>query len=70
LPADEAENLREERVLLEHLTVDGLVYDGFHDMIEVRIRGSIPRDREKMLAKLDKAIGDRAHLPPVYAFVE
>ena len=70
LPADEAENLREERVLLEHLTGDGLVYDGFHDMIEVRIRGSIPRDREKMLAKLDKAIGDRAHLPPVYAFVE
>lgn len=45
-------------------------YDGFHDMIEVRIRGSLPRDREKMLGKLDKAIGDRAHLPPVYAFVE
>lgn len=70
VPADEVDNLREERVLLEHLTVDGLVYDGFHDMIEVRVRGSLPRDREKMLAKLEKAIGDRESLPPVYAFVE
>lgn len=70
LPADEVENLREERHLLERLQVDGLVYDGFHDMIEVRIRGNLPRDREKMLAKLDKAISDRAGLPPIYAFVE
>ncbi len=70
VPADETENLREERVLLENLDVDGLVYDGFHDMIQIRIRGSLPCDREKMLAKLDKSIDDRTHLPPVYAFVE
>ena len=49
---------------------DEELYDGFHDMIQVRIRGSLPRDREKMLAKLDKTIGNRAHLQPVYAFVE
>ena len=69
-PADEVENLREELLLLSLLDVDGLEYDGFHDIIEFRVRGSLPRDREKMLAKLDKAIRERENLPPVYAFVE
>ena len=69
-PADEVENLREERLLLSLLDVDGLEYDGFHDIIEFRVRGSLPRDREKMLAKLDKTIKEREHLPPVYALVE
>lgn len=70
VPADEVENLREERLLLSLLEVDGLAYDGFHDIIEFRVRGSLPRDREKMLAKLDKEIKERENLPPVYAFVE
>lgn len=69
-PADEVENLREELLLLSLLDVDGLEYDGFHDIIGFRVRGSLPRDREKMLAKLDKAIRERENLPPVYAFVE
>ncbi len=69
-PADELENLQEERILLENLAVDGLEYDGFHDLIETRIRGTLPRDREKMLAKLDAAIRKQSALPTVYAFVE
>lgn len=69
-PADEVENLREERLLLSLLEVDGLAYDGFHDIIEFRVRGNLPHDRKKMLAKLDKAIEARENLPPVYAFVE
>ena len=69
-PAGEVENFREELLLLSLLDVDGLEYDGFHDIIEFRVRGSLPRDREKMLAKLDKAIQERENLPPVYAFVE
>ncbi len=69
-PADELENLREERLLLERLRVKDLDYDGFHDMIEVRIRGRLPRDREKMLNKLDAAIDRQAKSSPVFAFVE
>ncbi len=69
-PADELENLREERVLLENLQTDGLLYDGFHDMIEVRIRGALPHDREKMLAKLDAAIQRQELLPAVYSILD
>lgn len=70
VPADEVENLREERLLLSLLEVDGLEYDGFHDIIEFRVRGKVPRDRERMLEKLDKTIIERENLPPVFAVVE
>ena len=69
-PADEVENLREERRLLELLETDDLSYDGFHDLIEVRIRGRLPRDREKMLAKLDDTIAAWEMKAPVFAFVD
>lgn len=58
LPADELENLEEERRLLEWLQTDGLIYDGFHDYIEFRVKGVLPKDREKMLSKLDQAIAE------------
>lgn len=58
LPADELENLEEERRLLELLQTDGLIYDGFHDYIEFRVKGVLPKDREKMLSKLDQAIAE------------
>lgn len=67
LPADELENLREERRLLELLTAE-IKYDGFHDYVQVRVRGDLPRDREKMLAKLDKAMAEQERRAPVYAF--
>lgn len=55
VPADEQENLREERRLLELLTAE-LLYDGFHDFIEFRVRGRMPHDKERMLARLDTEI--------------
>lgn len=58
LPADELENLEEERRLLELLQTDGLIYDGFHDYIEFRVKGVLPKDRDKMLGKLDQAIAE------------
>ena len=55
-PADELENLREERQLLELLDIP-VSYDGFHDVvIERRFRGILPRDREKLLAQVDETI--------------
>ncbi|HIR06115.1 MAG TPA: radical SAM protein [Candidatus Copromonas faecavium] len=60
-PADELENLREEYRLLELLDVEIESYDGFHDNLEVRTRGQLPRDKEKMLHHLKEAI-DREEL--------
>ena len=58
VPASERENLEEERCLIELLAAD-ILYDGFHDFIEFRVRGRLPKDKEKMLARLE--IG-RAHV--------
>ena len=56
-PADEQENLREERRLLELLDVPDLKYDGFHDaVLELRFRGTLPKDREKLLDQVDRAL--------------
>lgn len=55
IPASERENLMEERCLLEGLDAD-ILYDGFHDFIRFRVRGRLPRDKEKMLAKLNEKI--------------
>ena len=64
VPADEQENLREERRLLELLDVPDLEYDGFHDVvIQQRFRGILPRDREKLLAQVDRTIADWEQQP-------
>lgn len=71
LPADELENLKEDRRLLELLVCpedQPIVYDGFHDKIEFRVRGTLPRDREKMLAKLDRAIEEYEGREPIFAY--
>ena len=70
VPADELENLREEQRLLELLETQGLTYDGFHDCIAVRVRGLLPRDRDRMLRKLESAVGEYEGKEPVYAVVE
>ena len=56
-------------VVLALLETDGLVYDGFHDCITFRVRGNLPQDREKMLRKLEAAIGEYEAKEPVFAFV-
>ena len=67
VPADEFENLLEERRLIESIEVP-LEYDGFHDCIEFRVRGTLPRDREKMLASVDEAIGKYQDKEPIFAY--
>ncbi len=68
-PATELENMLEERRLLELLTVPVDFYDGLHDYMEVRTKGRLPQDREKMLARLDIEIErkrERAKMYVVY----
>ena len=36
-------------------------------MLKVRVRGTLPQDREKMLKKFDEAISHWQTQPPVYA---
>ena len=68
VPATELENLQEERLLLERLTAEEpLEYDGFHDRIEFRVRGTLPGDREQMLARLEQAIEQYRNQEPVIA---
>lgn len=68
-PASELGNLIEDRRLIELLEVPGLIYDGFHDMVLCRVRGTLPQDREKMLQKLDQKIAELRDAPPVYAIL-
>lgn len=70
VPADELENLMEERRLIELLEVEDVKYDGFHDFSQIRVRGTLPKDKEKMLAKLDKAIEEMQKKEPTYAYVD
>lgn len=67
-PATEVENLAEARRLLELLESDDLFYDGFHDRLEFRVRGTLPQDREMMLQKLDSAIAIHAEREPILAY--
>ena len=67
-PASEWENLVEERSLIEQLTAD-ILYDGFHDYIEFRVRGRLPKDKAKMLARLDKVI-EETPKNEVYSYVQ
>ena len=66
-PASELENLKEARRLIDLLDT-ALCYDGLHDAIAFRVRGELPRDRSRMLQKLDKKIEVQSKLEPVYAF--
>lgn len=68
IPASERENLMEERCLLEGLDTD-ILYDGFHDFIRFRVRGRLPGDKEKMLARLDGEIC-RTPETELYAYVQ
>ena len=65
-PASVQEALEEERLLLSLLNAP-TQYDGFQDRIEVRTRGLLPGDRERMLAHLDKAIAALHNKLPLYA---
>lgn len=75
VPASELENLEEEQHLLKHFHPSSptdnqkILYDGFHDFISVRIRGTLPDDQEKMLRKLSNEISRHQTLPPAFAIV-
>ena len=44
-------------------------YYGFHDFIRFRVRGRLPRDKEKMLSRLNEVIG-RTPETELYSYVQ
>ncbi len=74
VPADELETIKEEYHLIERIVPkksgSGILYDGFHDFIHVRVRGKLPIDQEKMLTKLRGIIQEYEGKEPVYSFVQ
>ncbi len=69
IPANELENLLEARKLIELLDVDNMQYDGFHDQVELRIWGTLPKDKQKMLERLDSYIDKYRDQELIYSFV-
>lgn len=69
VPADELESLREEKRLLEQLNIP-VKYEGFHDYLQIRVRGKLPSDQEKMVRKLETFIKKYEAKPPIYALVQ
>lgn len=69
VPADELESLREEKRLLEQLNIP-VKYEGFHDYLQIRARGKLPSDQEKMVGKLETFIKKYEAKPPIYALVQ
>lgn len=71
IQADEVECMKEEYELIQLLVEKEIpiVYDGFHDFIEFRVRGKLPEDGEKMLKKLSEAIKKYEKQPPIYSLV-
>lgn len=69
VPADELESLREEKRLLEQLNIP-VKYEGFHDYLQIRVRGKLPSDQEKMVGKLETFIKKYEAKPLIYALVQ
>jgi len=68
-PADEVENLREGHRLLSLLDYE-CRYDGLHDFVVGRVRGTLPKDREKMLKGYEALIERYEKEPPQYAYLD
>ena len=56
VPATEIEILEEEKALIRNMELEGVAFYGIHPTNTVPIRGALPRDKQKMLDKIDKAI--------------
>ena len=69
VPTDELESLREEKRLLEQLNIP-VKYEGFHDYLQIRVRGKLPSDQEEMVGKLETFIKKYEAKPPIYTLVQ
>ena len=72
VPGTELENLREDLLLVRLMGEDPaspLKYDGMHDYIHFRVRGTLPADRVRMLEELRHAVAKEENEKTKYAYV-
>ena len=72
IPSDELSCLKEEECLIRLLwkkTKSEIEYEGFHDFIEWRVRGRLPKDCERMLLYLQEKIAYYEKERKIYALV-
>ena len=75
--ASEYENLIEDRGLIRLICEDlnkagghSMKYEGFHDFISFHVWGTLPRDGEKMISKIDKVIAEYAEKQDVVSVID
>ena len=61
IPAEERENLEEEKTFLEHLELPDTYFWALHPLDSVRIDGILKKDKQRMIAILDDAITNARH---------
>lgn len=61
IPAYELEILEEERELIRLIDKEDLQFLGIHPINAVTISGNIPRERQDMIAKIDRSIEEIGH---------
>ncbi len=67
-PADELEVMQEEYGLISLIDTE-LIYEATHDSENLHLRGSLPADREKLLARTAEVIADlESKTHPVYVW--
>ncbi|MBQ6385376.1 MAG: radical SAM protein [Lachnospiraceae bacterium] len=72
VPATELDNLIEDRLLVSLIQADEdhpVMYEGFHDYISARVRGTLPGDRDKMLAAFDRLISQESEEEARYSII-
>jgi len=76
IPASEYDNLLEDRRLIERLSDaleqsgHSMKYEGFHDFIAVHVWGTLPADRDRILARLDNAIREYEGKQDILAVID
>lgn len=73
--SSELDNMKEELLLIKLLCEGGseehpIKYDGFHDFLGVRVRGTLPRDGQKMIDKLQQAIDEHPEAANLFSYVQ
>ena len=66
-PITPMDSLREARLLIEKLEVDPLHFTCDHASNYVPLKGSLPEDRERFLAQLDRALESGAGMRPEWS---
>lgn len=64
--AQPSDILRELKCLIEYITIDRVQFHANHASNHLALSGKLPRDREKLLTSIDKALAGQVPLMPEY----